>query len=329
MKNKIFWPLMVVIFLAAISLVGCKPYDKPEYVDIKPNETAFLIPLTGKTSDQTTLLSEEFLRKGQVSTKRVQITHEWSKTGFNETDGVFIPNVRLILVDRTPVSTQWLANDVTHRVSVESAESIGLIPGVSITAFVDESDAARFLYKYANKPLAAVVDSDVNNYVKGRFSAAFSGLTLDQAKAQKQRIFEAVFKETVEQFKPYGITVAQLGQTDGLTYENPAIQEKIDTRATKEAEVVTAQLEQNRQKIANETARSVADADAYIRRTNAQAFASNQAASVAEKQLEIEKIKAEAFLEWAKKGGQLPDVVPENVFMSSDFSNFFGVHNKK
>ena len=329
MKNKFHLFLLVAVASLALSLTGCRAYDTPEFIDIKSNETAFLIPLTGKTSDQTTLMSEAYLQKNLVATKRVQITHDWVQTGRDTNEGKYVANVKLIVVDRTPVSVTWSDSDTAHRISVESSESIGFVPGVSLTAMIDEPDAPRFLYKYAGKPLLDVVNSDVNNYIKGRFSAYFSPLTLNEAKKQKQGIFDKVFVETVDHFKPWGVTVAQLGQTDGLTYNNPEIQNTIDALATKQNAVEVAKQENLRVEIDNKTRKSVADTAAYEREMASRAFGQNQQASIAQQQLEIEKIKANAFLEWAKAGGQLPAVVPEATFMASDFSKFFGMNPKK
>ena len=46
--NKWGFYFLAVVF--ALVLVACKPYDKPEFVEIGSNETAFVVPMTGKTS---------------------------------------------------------------------------------------------------------------------------------------------------------------------------------------------------------------------------------------------------------------------------------------
>lgn len=320
-----------LLMLVAMLFMGCsqRPFQAPKFVVVGTNETAFVIPLTGKTSDQATTMSEEYLKANQVLTKQIEIPTHWVQTGKSDGDGQYMDDVRVIKVDRTPVSVTWLSTkeggSQATAVGVESAESIGFTVGVSLTARVEENDAARFLFLYAGKPLIDVVNSDVNQYVKGRFSAYFAVLPLAQGKLDKQKIIEKVFSETAAFFKPQGVTVTQLSQTSGLVYDNDGIQKTIDALATKQNEVALAELERQRVEKDNTTRKSVADTAKYERERASEGFAQNQAASVAQLQLEIERIKANAFFEWAKNGGKLPDVVPENVFSHSDFSKFFGM----
>ena len=68
--------LAIVLVLIAINASGCfwKPYDKPEYKEIKPSQTAFLIPLEGDaTRDRrsTGVDEEEVSRKIQLSAGRL------------------------------------------------------------------------------------------------------------------------------------------------------------------------------------------------------------------------------------------------------------------
>jgi len=326
--------LVVLTLISTMAMVSCsqKPFDKPEFKDVGPNETAFLIPITGKTSDQSTLASEDYLKKNQVAAKRVQITHTWVQTGRNEWEGEWMANVLLIKVDRTPVSVTWLPppdGDKATAVGVEDKESTGFTPGVAVTAMIDETDAAKFLYKYANKPLKDAVNSDVNNYVKSLMSAEFGKLTIKEAKLQKQEIANRVFDAVKKQFAPYGITITQLGMTNGMVFDNPAIQNGIDALAVAEAATKTQKETNLRQDLENVRVKGVADTKAYEARVAAQSFGQTQTASEAQIRLEIEKIKANAMLEWAKAGGQLPAIVPENTWNSSDFSKFMGMNPKK
>lgn len=70
--KKGFLSFLMVLFLA-VSFTSCvRPYDKPEYVEVGPNETAFVIPLFTdskvKTEDQVQLNAEtaEFYQKNMV-----------------------------------------------------------------------------------------------------------------------------------------------------------------------------------------------------------------------------------------------------------------------
>ena len=50
--------------------------DDPEFVEVLPNQTAFLIPEVGETkSGQAAFMSEPFLNERKVAMKRIQIPH--------------------------------------------------------------------------------------------------------------------------------------------------------------------------------------------------------------------------------------------------------------
>ena len=59
-----------MLTLAAVFFSGCSPYDSPELLTIEPSQTAFLVPLDGRTSDQANFMSEEFLSQSKVATKK-------------------------------------------------------------------------------------------------------------------------------------------------------------------------------------------------------------------------------------------------------------------
>jgi len=131
---------------AASGLTGCvRSYDRPEYVEIDTSETGFLIPLEGDNAQQAKFQSEEYLKQRKIATKRVQITHRWSQEGRWPTDGRWIPLVRLVKVNRSPVTREWItsqgpataqargtAND--KAIWIESADSVGFSMGFTCTA---------------------------------------------------------------------------------------------------------------------------------------------------------------------------------------------------
>ena len=73
--------IIIVTLSALIALSGCKPYDRPEFIEIDTSETGFLIPLEGNTDKQVAFESEHYLNECKVATKRVQIPHRWVQTG--------------------------------------------------------------------------------------------------------------------------------------------------------------------------------------------------------------------------------------------------------
>ncbi|MCA9190036.1 MAG: hypothetical protein KDA99_30635, partial [Planctomycetales bacterium] len=99
--------LPIVAFAVA---AGCRPYDRPEFEEIDTSETGFLIPLEGDTSSQLSFESEKYLDQRKVATKRVQVLHRWVQTGRLPNVGEYVDTVRLVKVDRSPVTREWTAD---------------------------------------------------------------------------------------------------------------------------------------------------------------------------------------------------------------------------
>lgn len=330
MKKTLFF--LVVLATLFATIVGCRPYNTPEYVNVNSNETAFVIPAYGNSSDQGKFMSEEFLRQNKVPAKKILLTKEWVQMGRQSFDGKWLPTILVIKVDRTPVSRVWAEEENKKNSSslpppmVESKESIGFTVGITLTGMIEEDDAAMFLYKYASKPLPEVIDSDVRNFIQGKLSAYFGELTLEKCKTEKQRIIDKTFAETKAFFKPLGINISQMGATEGFTYLSPAIQNNIDALAVKESETALAALELEKQKSVNKKNQELADSENAVAISKAKAKAEaakieNQAMMVnleAEKikaDIEVRKIYANAALELAKNPNQkLPNIVPENGY---------------
>ena len=145
-----------ILLFGLASATGCiKPYDVPEFVEIQHHETGYMIPLEGSNkTGQAQFDSEGFLDENKVAIKRIQIPHRWVQTGRLSNSGHYIDTVRLVIVDRSPVTREWTAdmNQGTARkdqaIWLESRDSIGFSLGFNATAFVDEPDSSKFLYWY-------------------------------------------------------------------------------------------------------------------------------------------------------------------------------------
>ena len=221
-------------------LTGCmKPYDKPEFVEIDTSETGFLIPLEGDTTQQAKFQSEDYLSQRKVATKRVQITHRWLQEGRMTTDGRWIANVRLIKVNRSPVTREWATEQTTvsansgiqrtdKAIWIESADSVGFSMGFTCTAFIPEDDAAKFLYWYPSGSLAEVMDREVRGRIQQAAAEVAAKYPLDLLRAKKQEIADAVKKDLTAFFATRGVTITTVGMFGGMTYENPEIQKSID-----------------------------------------------------------------------------------------------------
>src|SRR5215212_10547161 len=110
------------VFAGAFVLNGCvRSYDVPEYVEVETDETAFVLPLEGDTSQQAKFQSAKFLEEKKVSSKRIQITHRWSQTGRLNSTGNWIPAVKVIKVKRSPVTREWTAESSSGTARVDQA----------------------------------------------------------------------------------------------------------------------------------------------------------------------------------------------------------------
>ena len=306
MKMKKIAKIFILVFmmvLACMCFSGCrKPYDTPEFITIEPSQTAFLIPLVGDTGNQASFESEELLLEAKVATKEIQIPHRWVQTGRKGYMGEWRPSATLIVVERKPVSRSWESGDSTatsanKAIFGETSDNIGIYVGMNCTAMIEEKDAAKFLYRYNNTPLETIIDTDIKKMVEDRFNTETAKYTSTELGAKKGEIMDAVKTYVVDYFKGYGITITVLGLKEGISFENPAIQEAIDAKFASEQELV---IQQNKNE-AN-IAKAEAEAQALIIAAEAEAEANRILVESLTPEL-LEKLKLE------KWDGQLPDVV--------------------
>jgi hypothetical protein len=228
-------PAILVAALFAFGLGGCiRPYDRPEYAEIDTSETGFLIPLEGDSGVQAKFQSEEYLRALKVAAKRVQITHRWSQEGRLPNDGQWIPLVRLIKVNRSPVTREWTADAASGTASknqaiwIESSDSVGFSMGFTCTSFIPEEQAAKFLYWYPSGSLASVMDTEVRARMQQMAAEVAARYRLDLLREKKQEISDAVRNDVIAFFGQRGVVITTVGMFGGMTYENGEIQKSID-----------------------------------------------------------------------------------------------------
>ena len=233
---------------------GCrKPYDQPEFVTIKPHQTAFLIPLIGDTTNQASFESEEMLMQAKVSTKEIQIPHRWVQTGRKHWMGEYRDTMALIIVDRSPVTREWSSTEgvgtsaVNQAIYAESSESIGFSAGMNCSAQIySEEDAVKFLYCYNNKPLSEIMDTEIRARVESKFVEECASRTLNEILTQKEEIMKAVRDDVTEYFAERGITITVLGMKDGLEYDDATIQKSINEKFSSEMKLTTQKNENER-----------------------------------------------------------------------------------
>lgn len=255
--------LLTIMIIATGSLVACKPYDTPELVTIEASQTAFLIPLVGDTANQALFESEELLEKAKVATKEVEITHRWLQTGRYASSGKWIPDVKLIIVERKPETREWTSDKdsgtsaANQAIYAESKESIGFSVGMNCTAQIDEENATKFLYRYNNKTLADIMDTEIRARVESDFVEQCAKYTLNGILENKEIIMDEVREDVTSYFADRGITINNLGMKEGLTYEDPSIQQSINDKFSSEQKIITSKNEAESVKI---EAQGIADA---------------------------------------------------------------------
>lgn len=311
MKNLFIFMLVV---LAVFAFTSCRPYDRPEFIEVDSNVSAFMIPMVmDKTENQTQILSVDFLRNNQVSAKRIQIPHIWVQKGRMYWSGDYMGTHKVIMVDRTPISITWDKNS-DKAIKVESKESIGFVIPITLTVSIKEEDAAKFLYRYtSNKSLADVVNDNLNTAIKSELSKRFGKLTLEECRLQRNDIFEEVFSVIKTSFLEDGITVEQFGMSDGFIYEKPEIQESIDEQAILQAKGRALLEEEKNAEIERSIALENAKNQRQIAETQSQSAKTMLALQEVENSKILAEAQADAIREFAKKA-ELPAVVPEGVF---------------
>lgn len=229
--NRTKTVLLTLSALAASLLnVGCiRPYDTPEYVEVKSNETAYVIPLEQGATKGVKFDSEAYLDANKVAIKRVPVPHRWNQTGRWSNVGEWIDTVRVITVDRAPVTRQWESGEKSkNALWLESADSIGFSTGFSVTALIEESDTSRFLYAYKATSLADVLDSELRARIQSIASGVAASYKMDELRNKKNELIDKIKSDVVPFFKDKGISITTIGQFGGFEYENQKIQDAID-----------------------------------------------------------------------------------------------------
>jgi hypothetical protein len=313
-----------VLFIAIV-LSACGPYQKEVFEEIGTNETAFVVPLEGASKDgQGKFMSVDYLNQNKVASKRIVIPTRKRELGRTMGDFEWVPTVKVIKVNRTPISREWTKKPETgtaatvQAIGVESRDSIGFWVGVTTTGMITEEDAAKFLYFFAGKPLSDVMDQNVRPFIGQILATEFGSYELNECRTKKTDIFKIAYTKTVEHFKDKGITILNLGSSEGLIYENVRVQEAIDQNFVAEMDKTKAQHEKLAQDERNKRDLELAT----TKRKAAEEFAKAAEAQTKMINLEIARMQAEAQLEVARKIDQIkfPNILPQgtNFFMGLD-----------
>lgn len=306
--NKLHFTILFAAVVSAFILTGCGPYPTEQAVEVKNNETAFVVPLEGDTkAKQVQFMSIDYLEKAKVATKRIVIPLRKRSTGRAWFDYEWIPLARVIVVDRSPVTREWLEK---AGIKVESLDSVGFTVGVNCTGMIREEDAAKFLYYYPGNSLSDVMNKNVKGFIQNVLAREFGSRNLSKCQLEKKDIVLGLSKELTTHFAQYGITISSVGIADGMSYDNAEVQKTIDAVFVNETRVKQAEQEREAQKIINEKDLSIAQNE----RLKAEEFAKAAEAQTKMVELKIRQMEAEAKLESAKRwDGKAPGgVVPAN-----------------
>lgn len=306
-----------LVLSLALLTYGCKPVKVLDVREIRPNETAWAIPLDGSSKEgQVKFNSVGFLDQKKVAAKRIMIDKVERTIGRFYWDIEWIPTVRVIAVDRSLVTREW--TDTENRgtsgkdegIAVVTRDSVGLTVGLTVTASIDEDDASTYLYYHGEKLLSQVVDENVRSFAVAELTKQYSELSLTEAQTHGTAIYQKLFEDAKAMFKTKGITIQYLGNAEGLTYKDPKVQESINKRYIVEQDTKTAEMEQNAQKIRNQTTILTAQAQAEA----AQKMFAAREASLFNNDLQIRMKIADAQLNMSTKwDGSLPkNILPSN-----------------
>lgn len=254
--------LRLLALLAALTLVLPRPaaayYDKTDFTEaytILPNETGFWIPDAGANKDnQAQFESEAYLNANRVALKRFIVPHARLQ-GSGAFFDFYVPAGRLIIVDRTPFSREWV--DATDRGTsrrregfpCQSREGLNIAVGVSIGASVLEQNAAKYLYRfgvlapagdrtdpkiifnsvYYSRKLADVMDDVGRKKVQTLVCDAITSRTFDKANEDAVQIMQDVKTQATAYFAEVGITLDFIGWADTFTFDR-VVQDAVNRR---------------------------------------------------------------------------------------------------
>ena len=317
MKNRTTIKLVIItLMVMLIGSIGCAPPKIEKLVEIQPNQTAFIVPLEAGKDDQARFFSEGYLNDNKIAAKRISLPQRKIKTGRWWWNRMWIPTAKVIVVDRSPITRELTEKKKTgtsstdQAIYVESKDSIGFGIGVTITAMIEEKDAAKFLNKYSGANLAYIMDNNIRGSIAANLSRGFADYDLDIGRANKNLIFEDTYKVVKEEYAIMGITITNMGLSEGLLYTDVEIQTAInETFRSKMLETV----ETNRN-LAQEKINSRNLSIAITAKDSALEFKKAAEAQRAMIELEVIKMEAQARLTMAEKwSGNYPEkILPQN-----------------
>jgi hypothetical protein len=257
--------LAVLLAVAGALLLGTtdsraffEKVDRTEIYPILPNQSAFWIPEVGAVKDkQVQVDSEAFLNENKVQLNRFQIPHQKlaGSAGSSIFAGwdYFVPAGRLIIVDRTPFSREWV--DAAERGTsakkegfpCQSKEGLNVTVGVALGASVSQANAAKYLFRfgvlapkgevrgaadsiendgriiftsvYYSRSVQNVMDDFGRKKILELICDQITSRTFDKVNEEAKLIKDTAAKQIVDFFAGYGITIDFMGWADTFTFD--------------------------------------------------------------------------------------------------------------
>lgn len=212
----VIWYKPIRQFLATLAIIGtlltavqpslvwayAETGNKTEVRGIESDETAFMIPNFGKTTDQTQYRSEAYLNRPDIKVpgKFVMIPHE-KLSGTGGSSGLagalasdyWVSTSTLIKVKRSPYSRTWVQKGRGTNATVDESfpcqtagghniSKIGVAVGVSI----DDAHAAKYLAYFGLKPVEGDTDDLKTIFTSVRFARLLTDVTDNVVHSQVQ-----------------------------------------------------------------------------------------------------------------------------------------------
>lgn len=338
---------LVAMCFMSTSCLFIRPYDRPEYVTIGTNETAFLINQLGDDEDESQVKINKTEEYKTVNSKLVQIHHFWKKMGRLPSTGEYMAKEIVIAVSNSPVTGTW-----DKDIKVETKGSQGFTVPMKWGIRVKPVDSEKFLRNFPadlvvtdekGKPLSKkmtsvkkVAEDQFKTQVAAELSKEFHNYEYKDVLPNRDIIVDAAVERVKAWADEIGITIDNLAVFEGLIPDDTTLQDQMNEQAKLAAQVETEKkrqdaekekknnelelLEIERQKVEKERAIKEAKARTTVSEQQILAQTSNIELSRKQKEQEIANLKlkgeaeAEAIIIKAKalNNISLPKVVTSN-----------------
>lgn len=247
----------------ALLLLSAQPslayYQSSDYADpffILTNQSAFYIPDVGDNkTNQQAFGSEAYYQEKKIPAKRFIVPHsKLPNSGGWVGSNYYVPDGRLIIVDRTPFYQEWTSSTTTGTGSTDEsfhcqAKEGGLNLTLEMTgaAEVSEENAAKFLYHfgvnppkgdptdpnviftsvYYGKSLIQVMQGLGRSIIMSKACDIVSHYTLDEANSHMADMLYFIQTASAKWFDDYGITLDNIGWAGTFTFD-PSVQDALN-----------------------------------------------------------------------------------------------------